>query len=345
MNNKKVLIIYTGGTVGMKKTEQGYTPAPGFLAEVMDLIPDMSREDFPSWDLYEMSPLLDSSNMAVREWNAIASVIYENYENYEGFVVLHGTDTMAYTASALSFILSGLDKPVVLTGSQIPLSEIRSDGRDNLITSVLIAADGVVREVCLYFCGKLLRGNRAMKMSADGLVAFDSPNYPHLADAGISIRYNLPALMKRKAAGTKLDFSPFSEVPIGVLKVFPGIQFGLFEEIMTEKLSGIVLETFGAGNIPGGGDELLPIIKKAFAAGAVITVCSQCPSGTVILGAYETSSSLKAAGAVSGKDMTTEAAVAKLYYLLSQDLPKKQIKRLMETDLCGEMSTVIVDKM
>ena len=345
MNNKKVLIIYTGGTVGMKKTEQGYTPAPGFLAEVMDLIPDMSREDFPSWDLYEMSPLLDSSNMAVREWNAIASVIYENYENYEGFVVLHGTDTMAYTASALSFILSGLDKPVVLTGSQIPLSEIRSDGRDNLITSVLIAADGVVREVCLYFCGKLLRGNRAMKMSADGLVAFDSPNYPHLADAGISIRYNLPALMKRKAAGTKLDFSPFSEVPIGVLKVFPGIQFGLFEEIMTEKLSGIVLETFGAGNIPGDGNDLLPIIKKAFASGAVITVCSQCPSGTVILGAYETSSSLKAAGAVSGRDMTTEAAVAKLYYLLSQDLPKKQIKRMMETDLCGEMSTVVVDKL
>lgn len=345
MKSKKVLIIYTGGTVGMKKTEQGYTPAPGFLAEVMDLIPDMSREDFPSWELYEMSPLLDSSNMAVREWNAIASVIYENYEKYEGFVVLHGTDTMAYTASALSFILSGLDKPVVLTGSQIPLSEIRSDGRDNLITSVLIAADGVVREVCLYFCGKLLRGNRAMKMSADGLVAFDSPNYPHLADAGISIRYNLSALMKRKKSGEELLFSPFSEVPIGVLKVFPGIQFGLFEEIMTEKLSGIVLETFGAGNIPGGGDELLPIIKKAFASGAVITVCSQCPSGTVILGAYETSSSLKAAGAVSGRDMTTEAAVAKLYYLLSQNLPKHQIKQLMETDLCGEMSARTVGEL
>ena len=337
MKNKKVLIIYTGGTIGMKKTEQGYTPAPGFLGEVLALIPDMSRRDFPSWELYEMSPLLDSSNMAVREWNAIASVIYENYEKYEGFVVLHGTDTMAYTASALSFILTGVDKPVVLTGSQIPLSEIRSDGRDNLITSVLIAAEGAVREVCLYFCGKLLRGNRAMKMSADGLVAFDSPNYPHLADAGITIKYNFPALMKRKEP-LKLDFSPFSEVPIGVLKVFPGIQFGLFEEIMTEKLSGIVLETFGAGNIPGGGNELLPIIKKAFASGAVITVCSQCPSGTVILGAYETSSSLKSAGAVSGRDMTTEAAVAKLYYLFSRGLPKEDIKRMMETDICGELS-------
>ena len=338
MKSKKVLIIYTGGTIGMKKTEQGYTPAPGFLAEVLALIPDMSRRDFPSWELYEMSPLLDSSNMAVREWNAIASVIYENYAKYEGFVVLHGTDTMAYTASALSFILSGLDKPVVLTGSQIPLSEIRSDGRDNLITSVLIAAEGVAREVSLYFCGKLLRGNRAMKMSADGLVAFDSPNYPHLADAGITLRYNMPALIAKKEGGAGLDFSPFSEVPIGVLKVFPGIQFGLFEEIMTEKLSGIVLETFGAGNIPGGGDELLPIIKKAFASGAVITVCSQCPSGTVILGAYETSSSHKAAGAVSGRDMTTEAAVAKLYYLFSKGLPKEEIKRMMETDICGELS-------
>ena len=325
----------------MKKTDNGYTPAAGFIAEAISAIPDMSRPDFPSWDLYEMSPLLDSSNMTVREWNNIASVIYDNYDRYMGFVVLHGTDTMAYTASALSFILSGLDKPVILTGSQIPLSEIRSDGRENLITSVLIAADGIAREVCLYFSGKLLRGNRAMKMSADGLVAFDSPNYPHLADAGISIKYNLPAMLRAKCSKREeLVFKPFSEVPIGVLKVFPGIQFGLFEEIMTEKLSGIVLETFGAGNIPGNGDALLPIIKKAFSSGTVITVCSQCPAGTVTLGAYETSTSLKAAGAVSGRDMTTEAAVAKLYHLFSLGVSKDEIKRMMETDLCGELSYI-----
>lgn len=340
-SNKKVLIIYTGGTIGMKKTNNGYTPAAGFIGEALAAIPDMSREDFPSWELYEMSPLLDSSNMTVREWNSIASVIYENYNAYSGFVVLHGTDTMAYTASALSFILSGLDKPVVLTGSQIPLSELRSDGRDNLITSTLIAAEGVAREVCLYFCGKLLRGNRTMKMSADGLVAFDSPNYPHLADVGISIKYNTPALLTRTTEEyAELSFLPFSEVPIGVLKVFPGIQFGLFEEIMTEKLSGIVLETFGAGNIPGGGDQLLPIIKKAFASGSVVTVCSQCPAGTVVLGAYETSASLKAAGAVSGRDMTTEAAVAKLYHLFSLGISKDEIKRRMEIDLCGELSCI-----
>ena len=338
MKNKRVLIIYTGGTIGMKKTVNGYTPAAGFFSEAVKSISDMARADFPLWELYEMSPLLDSSNMTVREWNSIAEVIYKAYDNYDGFVVLHGTDTMAYTASALSFILSGLDKPVILTGSQIPLSEIRSDGRDNLITSVLIAAEGVACEVCLYFSGKLLRGNRAMKMSADGLVAFDSPNYPHLAEVGISVKYNKAALLKRSCKEKGIKFSPFFEVPIGVLKVFPGIQFGLFEEIMTEKLSGIVLETFGAGNIPGGGDELLPIIKKAFSSGSVITVCSQCPSGTVVLGAYETSSSLKEAGAVSGRDMTTEAAVAKLYHLFSLGISKDEIKLMMERNLCGELS-------
>ncbi len=337
MKNKKVLIIYTGGTIGMKKTECGYTPAPGFLREAIDTIPDMARADFPAWELYEMSPLLDSSNMAVREWNAIARVIYDRYDDFSGFVVLHGTDTMAYTASALSFILEGLDKPVILTGSQIPLAEIRSDGRDNLITATLIAGEGVVREVALYFSGRLLRGNRAKKMSADGLVAFDSPNYPPLAEVGIAVRYNHASLLRRRE-GSTLTLAPFSEVPIGVLKVFPGIQFGLFEEIMTEKLSGIVLETFGAGNIPSGGGRLLPIIKKAFAAGTVITVCPQCPTGTVTLGAYETSAALKSAGAVSGKDMTTEAAVAKLYYLFSRGLSKSEIKRRMEKNLVGELT-------
>lgn len=337
MKLSEVLIIYTGGTIGMKKTEQGYRPAPRFLDEELHSIPDLSRKDFPTWELYEMNPLLDSSNMTLKEWNEIARVIYENYEKYSGFVVLHGTDTMAYTASALSFILRGLNKPVILTGSQIPLSELRSDGRDNLITSILIASEGIANEVCLYFSGKLLRGNRAMKMSADGLVAFKSPNYPLLAEVGITVKYNKSALLSHKD-GSKLEYLPFKNVPIGVLKIFPGIQFGLFEDIMTEKLSGIVLETFGSGNIPSGADELLPIIKKAFSSGSVITVCSQCPIGTVTLGAYETSSSLKSAGAVSGRDMTTEAAVAKLYHLFSLELPKEDIKRLMEENIAGELT-------
>ncbi len=332
---KRVLIIYTGGTIGMKRTDNGYAPS-SFLGEAISAIPDMKSESAPEWQLYEMSPLLDSSDVTVKEWNKIAKIIYDNYREYDGFVVLHGTDTMAYTASALSFILEGLDKPVVLTGSQIPLCEIRSDGGDNLVTSLLIAADGVAREVCLYFSGKLLRGNRAVKMSADDLVAFDSPNYPHLADVGITVKYNYSAIGAR--AGGELQLRSLSEVPIGVLKVFPGIQFGLFESIMTEKLSGIVLETFGAGNIPSDSGSLIPIISRAFESGSVVTVCSQCPSGTVTLGAYETSSALKAAGAVGGSDMTTEAAVAKLYYLFSLGISKDEIKEKMEQNLRGELS-------
>ena len=339
---KKVLIIYTGGTIGMKRTEHGYAPAPGFLKGALLAIDDMRRPELPDWDLVELDPLLDSSNIAYTEWNNIAKVVYDNYSLYDGFVILHGTDTMAYTASALSFILDGLDKPVVLTGSQIPLSELRSDGRENLIASILVASDGVAREVSLCFSGRLLRGNRAMKMSADGLSAFDSPNYPHLAEVGITIRYNSGALALpkryREEGCDGLVLRPFTNVPIGVLKIFPGMQFGLFEEIMTERLSGIVLETFGAGNIPMADRELLPIIKRAFESGAVITVSTQCPGGAVSLGTYETSRGLKGAGAVSGYDMTTEASVAKLYHLFSLGLPSERVKELMETNLVGELT-------
>ena len=178
---KRVLIIYTGGTIGMTRTENGYAPRAGYFRAALDAIPDLRAPEMPEWEFYELSPLLDSSNMTVREWNCIAELIAQKYDDYDGFVVLHGTDTMAYTASALSFMLDGLNKPVVLTGSQIPLCEIRSDGRDNLITALLIAGEGIVHEVCLYFGGKLLRGNRATKYSADGLIAFVSPNLPRRA--------------------------------------------------------------------------------------------------------------------------------------------------------------------
>ena len=333
---KKVLIIYTGGTIGMTRTENGYAPQSGRFRAALDAISDLRADVMPAWELVETSPLLDSSNMTVHEWNKIARLIAEGYDEYDGFVVLHGTDTMAYTASALSFMLGGLDKPVVLTGSQIPLCEVRSDGRDNLIASLLIAGEGAAREVCLYFGGRLLRGNRATKYSADGLIAFLSPNYPSLAEAGISIKYNEAALLPRQTGGLRLQ--TLDSVPIGVIKVFPGIQFSLFESIMTEKLRGIVIETFGAGNIPGDGNALLPIIRKAFRNGTVLTVCSQCPQGAVALGTYETSNALKKAGAVSGLDMTTEAAVAKLYYLFSCGYEKERVKTMMGQDLRGEMT-------
>ncbi len=333
---KSVLIIYTGGTIGMKKTEKGYSPVSGYFKEILGKIRDLSSPNMPRYDFLETTPLLDSSNMSVKEWNKIAGIIYDAYDSYDGFVVLHGTDTMAYTASALSFMLEGLNKPVVLTGSQIPLCEVRSDGEDNLTASMIIAAEGKVREVCLAFGGKLMRGNRVMKMSADGFNAFYSPNYPLLAEIGITIKYNASAILK--PSSSRLVLCPFEEIPIGVLKVFPGMQFGLFEEIMTEKLSAIVIETFGAGNVPDGGGDLLPVISRAFDAGAVIAVTSQCPKGAVDIGAYEAGAGLKSAGAVSGYDMTTEAAVAKLYYLFSKYKSKDIVKRKMEESLVGELS-------
>lgn len=338
MDRRKVLLLYTGGTIGMTRSPDGYAPQSGRFRAALDEISDLRSPALPEWELMELEPLLDSSNMTVHEWNKIARAVAENYDRYDGFVILHGTDTMAYTASALSFMLGNLTKPVILTGSQIPLCEVRSDGRDNIITSMLVAGSERVSEVCLYFGGKLLRGNRATKFSADGLIAFISPNFPSLAEAGITIRYNESALLPKPEGGLQLQL--LENIPIGVLKVFPGIQFSLFEQIMTEKLRGIVIETFGAGNIPGDGGALLPIIEKAFRNGTVLTVCSQCPQGAVALGTYETSSALKKAGAVSGLDMTTEAAVAKLYYLFSCGLDKEAVKRKMEEDLCGEISVL-----
>ena len=333
---KKILVIYTGGTIGMLSTGRGYAPSQESFYRLLSNMPELHAPSMPDWDIVDMEPLLDSSNITVNEWNKMGRIISEAYDRYDGFVVLHGTDTMAYTASALSFMLENCSKAVVLTGSQIPLCEVRNDARDNLITAMLIAAEGVVREVCLYFGGKLLRGNRAVKYSADEMIAFVSPNFPSLADAGISIKYR--PNMLRTPPEENFRLRELVNVPIGVIKVFPGIQFELFDSIMTERLKGIVLETFGAGNIPGNGDALLPIIRKASANGTVMVVCSQCPQGTVSLGTYETSSQLKAAGAVSGRDITTEAAIAKLYYLFSCGYEGERLKELMGRDLRGEIT-------
>ena len=333
---KNILLIYTGGTIGMNKSENGYAPQSGFLQNILDELPVLRHAQMPHWELLEMDPLLDSSNMTVVEWNLIANTIEKHYDRFDGFVVLHGTDTMAYTASALSFSLENLDKPVIITGSQIPLYELRSDGLDNLLSSMMIAAEGQIREVALCFSNKLLRGNRATKLSTSDLNAFYSPNFPNLAEVGTKIIYN-PMIPKREVT-KPFRVQPLKKIPIGIIKVFPGIQFELFEEIMSESLRGIVLETFGAGNIPGSPDAILPIVKKAGKNGTVLAICSQCPKGSVSLGTYETSAALKQAGAVCAYDMTTEAAVAKLYYLFSCGYDAPTVKKMMEQDLCGEVS-------
>lgn len=318
----------------MIKTERGYTPNLEKFHAALNRMPELQYGEISEWNIIDMDPLLDSSNMTVEDWNSIGELVAQNYDSYDGFLILHGTDTMAYTASALSFMLENLGKPVIITGSQIPLCEIRSDGKDNLIAAMMIASSGRVNEVCIYFRGELLRGNRAIKYSADGFMAFKSPNAPALAEAGISIIYNETVLLPKPSA--EFTFQKLENVPIGVIKVFPGIQFELFHNIMTESLKGVVIETFGAGNIPSSAEALLPIIEKAFRNGTVVTVCTQCPQGTVLLGTYETSNALKSAGAVSGKNMTTEAAIAKMYYLFSKGYDTMTICRLMETNLRGE---------
>ncbi len=334
---KRVCLIHTGGTIGMKPTPYGYAPAPGYMAGALAALPELADPAMPEYDLVEYEPLLDSSYVAAPEWNRIARDIRDRYQDYDGFVVLHGTDTMAYTASALSFMLEGLAKPVILTGSQIPFCRIRSDARDNLITAMLLASGypQVIPEVGLWFGGKLLRGNRATKVSSDQLIAFDSPNFPFLARAGVQITVHQEQL---RPPGEKLHLQEFSTPRIAVLKVFPGIQFDLFEKIMTPDLRGLVLEAFGAGNIPGDQGSLARLLELARENGTILVVCTQCLKGAAVIGQYETSRPLREMGAVCGWDMTAEAAVAKLYYLLSQDLPVDQVKRRMEENLRGELT-------
>ncbi len=333
---KRILLIYTGGTIGMNRSENGYAPEKGFLQKLLGNVPVLRDPSMPDWELLELDPLLDSSNMTVLDWNAIGDIIAKHYDAFDGFVVLHGTDTMAYTASALSFSLENLDKPVIITGSQIPLFEVRNDGLDNLLTAMIIAAEGKVREVALCFADKLFRGNRCTKINTSGLNAFSSPNFPLLAEIGTTIQYN--EMIPQTAPKGTFRVQSLNKIPIGIIKVFPGIQFELFEEIMTESLKGIVLETFGAGNIPGAADAILPIVRKAHEHGTVLVICSQCLRGSVSLGTYETSAALKNAGAVCAYDMTTEAAVAKLYYLFSCGYDADTVKEMMEQDLAGELT-------
>lgn len=320
----------------MMPTEDGYAPNPSAFPDMLEKIHDVSLPTFPEYEVVCLSRLLDSSDIRAEQWCEIGRVIRDRYDSYDGFVVLHGTDTMAYTASAMSFILEGLDKAVVFTGSQIPLCRMRSDGIDNLVTSVLVAASGEVREVCLYFGGQLMRGNRATKVSADDLEAFASPNYPRLAEIGTSIVYRRKFLRPR--AAEPFSLVELSRVPIAVLKVFPGFSPDLLLSVVRSGVRAIVLEAFGAGNIPTG-ELLAPALEVARESGTLIVVTSQCGKGMVSIGTYAASSALGRAGAVSGLDMTTEAAVAKLYYLFTKyPSDTDTVRRLMECNLRGEVS-------
>ncbi len=330
-----VLVVNAGGTIGMVGTAHGYAPVPGALGPYLEWIVEMSRGDLAPITFLELDPPIDSANATPENWREIASILFERRSDHSGFVVLHGTDTMAYASSALSFLLPSFGKPVVVTGSQIPIARIRSDGRQNFIGALEVAADGGIPEVTLLFGDTLLRGNRAMKVDASGLDAFDSPRFPPLADIGIGIIVNRQAVRATEGV-PRLTAGELGNV--ASVRLFPGFSASIVVNICQPPLQGLVIEAYGAGNGPSDDRDFLAAIEAATAAGVVVVIVTQCVRGSVQPGAYATGSALIRAGAVPGFDMTCEAALTKLAVLLGQGLDSSTVAGLMQQDLAGELT-------
>ncbi len=336
----RVKIIHTGGTLGMVRRDGNWRPESDLLAGLLETLPELKDPELPEWDLVEFRELLDSSNVGPSEWERIAGAVLAWYDDFDGFVVIHGTDTMAYTASALSFMLEGLQKPVILTGAQLPLVHPRTDARENLTTSLLLAGTSDIPEVCIYFNGRLLRGNRATKTDTSSYIAFDSPNLRDLGDVGVVINLHREMLCGPDDRGTGgLHVATLGRSVVGAFRLFPGVQAKTLRSLLAPPLQGLVLECFGTGNAPNKDPELLAAIREATDRGVVVVVVSQCSRGAVDLGQYEVGASLALAGVTTGFDMTAECALAKLSYLLEREgLNVTDVRRLMCTPLRGELS-------
>ena len=343
MNTKipNILLIYTGGTIGMIKDYRTNSLKAFNFKQIKDKIPELNLLDCRIQTVSFEDPI-DSSNMCPKYWVKIAEIIENHYNKYDGFVVLSGTDTMSYTASAISFMFENLCKPVIFTGSQLPIGDLRTDAKENLITAIQIAATlennlPIICEVCLYFEYKLYRANRTTKVNADQFEAFHSPNYPQLGESGVHLNFN-ERVIKKVDQNKELIVRKNFEASIVVLKLFPGINEQVVKNILEiPDLKGVILETFGAGNAPTT-KWFTDLLQKALNNNLPIVNVSQCMSGSVRLGHYETSNQLKKMGIISGKDITTESAVAKLKYLIGEKIARKDFKYAFETPIRGEMN-------
>lgn len=346
---KSILIIYTGGTIGMKIDSASGALVPFNFNQISSEVPELGKFGYRI-DTISYSPLIDSSDVQPSFWQKLAATIEENYEKYNGFVILHGTDTMSFSASALSFMLDDLEKPVVFTGSQLPIGRPRTDGKENLISSVEIAAardgDGkaLVPEVCIYFNSSLLRGNRSTKTSATGFNAFESPNYPPLATAGIDIKYNVQHILRTPDNGGGLVIHTDLDTRASVLKIHPGITEEAARDILLGKgTRAVIIETYGSGNATSK-EWFLDIVRQAAEMGKILLNVTQCLNGEVNMDIYATGRSLKDAGVLSGCDITTESALGKLFFLMGMSRDNSEVKSMLARNLKGEISTFNIDK-